>query len=444
MNRSKLLGATFDCPCGRKHSVPTSKFIYSDDDYASLPNSVSEIIGDGAVLVIADTRTFDAAGKDVITTLQASGVSTEVFIIPDPPGEFPAADDVTRDFILANAPGADLYIAVGSGVINDIVKWTSFIRKTPYIAVATAASMNGYASANVAATIDGLKVLFHAEPCRALFASPMVIAHAPAELTGAGLGDVLAKSVSSADWRLNKFLFDDYYCQFSVDLLKDLEPIYLNNPVGIRDNEPVAMEALFSALVYSSVAMTMTGTSSPASGGEHLISHTLDMLAVRDGQHHDLHGRQVGIGSILCAAIYERIMAMEKPVFGDVPQEIDREFWGTLSGIVEKEYFEKLPRISHAASYLEQPENWNRLRELLRPNLVPAGKLKECLQKAGAAHRFADLNFNGKELSRELFIRVVNNANQMRQRFTILDLAVMTGIIPNELDELVDAWLISE
>ena len=48
--------------------------------------------------------------------------------------------------------------------------------------------------------------------------------------------------------------------------------------------------------------MTMAETSAPASGGEHLISHSLDMMSSIDGQPHDLHGRQVGIGTILAAA----------------------------------------------------------------------------------------------------------------------------------------------
>lgn len=444
MNRSRLLGATFDCTCGRKHTVPTRQFYYSGDGYALLPQTVSEAIKDGSVLLIADRRTLNAAGENVLKSLRESQISADLFIIPDASGGSPTADDITRDFILENSPHADLYIAVGSGVVNDLVKWISFIRKKPYITVATAASMNGYASSNVAATIEGLKVLFQAEACRAVFADPQVIAEAPDQLTAAGLGDVLAKTVSSADWRLNKLLFDDYYCQFSIDLLKDLEPIYLNNPEGIKARNPEALGALFNALLYSSVAMTMTGTSSPASGGEHLISHTLDMLAVRDGIHHDLHGRQVGIGSILGAAIYERILDMEKPVFLEVPENIDNAFWGSLSAIVEKEYLAKLPRIDKATAFLGQQANWNKFRDMIRPELVPARKLKECLQKAGAAHQFSDLIFGDKALTRDLFVDVVKNANQMRQRFTILDIAVMTGVIPDEVDTLVDEWLTAE
>lgn len=165
--------------------------------------------------------------------LLAAGLKISVLILPDVDGDSPVADNTTRDYILEHAPESNLYIAVGSGVINDLVKWVAFLRNTPFLTVPTAASMNGYASANVLATVSGLKVLFHAEACRAVFADPRVINSAPGELTSAGLGDVLAKSVSSADWKLNQFLFQDYFCQYSVDLLKHLEPIYLENPEGI-------------------------------------------------------------------------------------------------------------------------------------------------------------------------------------------------------------------
>ena len=61
--------------------------------------------------------------------------------------------------------------------------------------------------------------------------------------------------------------------------------------------------------------MTLQGSSLPASGGEHLVSHTLDMMSHVDGVPHDLHGRQVGVSTILVAAMYERALAIETPIF---------------------------------------------------------------------------------------------------------------------------------
>ena len=441
MDRKSLLGASFDCDCGKHHHVPTKYYFYGNEVLTSFKQTLAETSQGKNYLIIADARTWDAAGKKVMDSLTEQGCYVDKLIVPDKGDEWPAADDSTKDYLLANAPEADIYIAAGSGVINDLVKWVSFLRKTPFVTVPTAASMNGYGSANVAATVEGLKVLFHADACKAVFAVPEIINNAPAELTTSGLGDVLAKSVSSADWKLNRFLFNDYYCQFSVDLLKDLEPVYLNNPQGVRDKDPEALRALFDALFYSSMAMTITGTSSPASGGEHLISHTLDMLALRDGTLHDLHGRQVGVGSILTAAIYEQVMDIENPQFTEPPQKVNHQFWGALTPVVEKEYDKKLDRIKEVTAFLSIPENWEQLRAHLKPDLISAAKLKECLRVAGGAHRYVDINFDGKPLDRDTFTGVALHANQMRQRFTILDLATLLGVIPSSINLLIDRYL---
>ncbi len=441
MRQSELLGSTFECKCGKQHVVPTEHLFYGENAFDALVDIAGSMTDGLKYLVIVDARTYEAAGRSVVEKLESGKAEIRYFIVPDIEDETPAADNITKDLVLLQAPDADLYIAVGSGVINDLVKWVAYLRKKPYMTVPTAASMNGYASANVAATVDGLKVLFHAEACRAVFVDPRIIIDAPYELTTAWLGDVLAKSVSSADWKLNQFLFDDYFCQYSVDLLKDLEPVYLENPVGIKNREPAAIKALFEALLFSSIAMTITGTSSPASGGEHMISHTLDMVAGRDGTKHDYHGRQVGVSSILMAALYAKVMSIEKPVFVEVPPSIHSGFWGNLSHVVEKEYERKLSKFERAAEFLSQGDNWNSLRNIIRPNLVPAAKLKNCLVQAGGAYRFSDIRDNDCGLEREKFLMTVKHANEMRERFTILDLAVLLGIIPQGVDQLVEEWV---
>ncbi len=266
MELTELLGSSFECVCGKQHTVPTEEFIYGQDSFGSIPRLVLTYSTHKSCLIIADPRTYGVAGREIEEICETGGLSCDHFIVADAARESPVVDDRTRDVLLQQTTDAGLLIAVGSGVINDLVKWAAFLQNKPYIVVATAASMNGYGSANVAATIDGLKVLFHAAAPKAVIARPDIIINAPYELSSAGLGDVLAKPVSSADWRLNHFLFDDYFCEFSIDLLRDLEPVYLRNPEKIRCHDPQGFKALFMALFYSSVAMTITGTSSPRLG----------------------------------------------------------------------------------------------------------------------------------------------------------------------------------
>ena len=440
MELQELLGSSFECRCGKTHTVPTEEFVYSEDAFGSMSRLIDTYSPDRSCMIIADSRTYAVAGREITDLCEADGATCSHFIVPDHGGESPTVDDATRDLLLRHTADSTFLLALGSGVINDLVKWVAFLQHKPYIVVATAASMNGYASANVAATIDGLKVLFHAAPPKAVIATPAILLNAPSELSAAGLGDVLAKPVSSADWRLNHFLFEDYFCQFSIDLLKDLEPVYLNNPDKIRNRNPDGFKALFTALFYSSIAMTITGTSSPASGGEHLISHTLDMLAARDNCSHDLHGRQVGVSAILMAALYERILTIDQPRFSTPPSQVDETFWGTLTPVVAEEYQKKLPRMNRAIEILTQPDNWEAFRAAIKPHLIPTRRLKECLQHAGAAHRYSDLRFNNAPVAQDFYLSVVNHAGQMRSRFTILDIAVLLGIIPEETEALTVKW----
>ena len=62
------------------------------------------------------------------------------------------------------------------------------------------------------------------------------------------------------------------------------------------------MRILVEALISSSVAMCIAGSTRPASGSEHLFSHALDMVAPKPA----LHGEQVGVGAIMMSYLHGR------------------------------------------------------------------------------------------------------------------------------------------
>ena len=53
--------------------------------------------------------------------------------------------------------------------------------------------------------------------------------------------------------------------------------------------------------------MTLSGGSFPASQGEHLISHYLEMM--HPGPHEALHGAQVGVATIVAAGVQQAVLA---------------------------------------------------------------------------------------------------------------------------------------
>ncbi len=433
-----LLGGDFVCDkCGKRHVTCLSEVRFGAAALGDVPELCLRF-GGKSVCVIHDVRTRQIAGATVVGHLTKAGCQVAELLVSDPaPDHVPVCDDVTHDALAAKLPPADIYVSVGSGVVNDLTKWLAGEAGKPYVCVATAASMNGYASANVAPTLKGVKSLVRGSEPVAIVSTPAILAAAPLEMTAAGLGDVLAKPVSGSDWQLNRLIFDEYYCPFLAGTIDDIEPIYMDNPEAIGRGDEPGITALFEALTLTGISMTMAGTSSPASGGEHLISHTLDMMSSVDGVPHDFHGRQVGVSTILGAALYEAIIALEKPVFRVPESPSDPAFWGFLAPSVESYHVKKRARVAAAVEELRNRAGlWDEIRATLAPHLRPAARIKDCLRRAGAAHRYTDLG-----IDRARYLAACRHAHEIRERFTVIDLARVVGILPERLEDLVDHWL---
>ena len=436
MKPDELYGQTLECECGRTHQILPREVVYASDATGRLPEVCRRAAEGRRVAVLYDVRTGEVAGEAAAEALRQDGWTVRALLVPDgPAGRWPACDDVTRDRLVERLDKVDLFVPVGSGVMTDLAKWLADPASLPYVPFATAASMNAYASSNIAPAVEGVKRVVYSQPPAAVVSSPQILADAPYEMTVAGLGDVLAKSVSSPDWYLNGELFGDYYCSRSVGLVADLEPRYLGRPEDIRARKGEAIEALFQALLLTGVAMTMAQTSSPASGAEHLISHSLDMLAAAEGTEHDLHGRQVGLGTVLTCELYRRVLAVESPTFVQTATEVDRSFWGPLADGVADEYEQKLPRMAAAREKLQRGGVWDDLRSKLAGIVRPPERVRDCLTRAGGATTAEHVGTDRTRL-----LEVFRRCNQIRARFTVLDLAMLIGVMPGAAAEIVDGW----
>jgi len=436
MSPEGLLDTTFDCECGRRHNVPTKKIVYSEDALERLPEVLSSLVNDRRIVLTADRRTWDIAGRNAEGILERAGWSTTPMIVPDTDHGGPVCNEKTHDWLSDKLPSVDIALAVGSGVINDLTKWVAFDRDVPYAVFATAATMNGYTAANVAPTLKGVKSLIRARPPLAVFAIPSVIVEAPFELTASGLGDTIAKPVSTADWIFNHIFYDEYFCRYCSEMINTLEPYYFDHPEDIRDRRPAAIEALFKALVYSGIAMTLVGTSAPASGGEHLLSHTLDMMTSVDGVAHDLHGRQVGLGTLFSSAIYDRIFRLEDTVSHAFPPDIDTTFWGPLTESIREQYEQKQPMLHILREKLADGQAWQAFLDAGRDQVRSPDQIKNCLRTAGAAH-----TFEGIGCSRGRLRDAILHMHEIRKRPTVVDLAWILGILPAAADDIIDQWL---
>ncbi len=431
------MGKSFTCQCGKIHTVETRAYVYHDNILDELISILKKATLKNIALV-SDSRTFGIIGSQAVKMLAASKLNIKNIIVPDTNDKEPVCDEDTCSWLKSqiDAADTDIIIAVGSGTINDLCKWSSFDLDLPYMVLATAASMNGYAAANVAAKIKGVKVVQRARPPIAVLSEPKIIEQAPPEMTAAGFADTIAKFQSTADWVMNNFLFDEYYCSYCAQILQGLEESYLKNPGHIKSGQSHAVKGLFEALFLTGLSMTMIGTSTPASGGEHLFSHVLDMTADIDDQGHWLHGLQVGLGTILSTVLYELILKIDTPFIKALPETIDKSFWQNerLIYSVSEQYTSKHGNIQKIADN----ECWGQLKAILKPLVKSPQQVKSWLKSAGAPD-----NFDQMGCPRERLRNAILHMHEIRNRFTIVDLAWLIGILPEHVDEIIDTWLTS-
>jgi glycerol-1-phosphate dehydrogenase [NAD(P)+] len=437
-----LLGSTFECECGRVHTVPVRKMVLDEGAHVRLPEVLAELSLPRDTCIVADDNTYDVLGTKVARLLGEARYGIREVVIPSPPGGTVKADQPTADKLLSSLPSVPLLIAVGSGTINDLTKLAASRRGVPYVVVATAPSMNGYTSSIVALTVDGLKTTSEAHPPVGVVADLDVLVEAPMELITSGLGDIVSKPVSTADWKLAQIVSGEYFCSRPIGLVTAFEPQFMGNPVGIRDRQPEAIRALTEALLYSGISMVIAGSSSPASGGEHLISHTIDMQADLRGRQHDHHGTQVGVATIFSAALYERVLAEDIASF-DVEALVARQderrrrelerYWGRFANVVGEELAAKtVGRDEQRDRMAVIQGKWGEIRSELRQFLRPWSQIQDVLREAGGATRIADIG-----LSLEQFREAVLHGREMRRRYTILDLADEFGLLEKHLDDVI-------
>jgi glycerol-1-phosphate dehydrogenase [NAD(P)+] len=230
----------------------------------------------------------DMVGQTVDISLDSSEIkvaATEVVTGND------IEDVITSAFALPRS--ADAIVAVGGGMAIDYAKYAGFLTKRPVIAVPTALSNDGFASPGASLKVAGKRTSCPARIPFGVVLDTAVIAKSPPRFTYSGIGDLLTKYSAVTDWKLSYWETGEQVNDFAVLIaLQSVENLVNHPDKSIEDLEFLKLMA--GALVMSGVSMEVSGSSRPASGSEHLISHAYDKVADRPS----MHGLQVGVALI--------------------------------------------------------------------------------------------------------------------------------------------------
>lgn len=404
-----------------------------------VPGMFQQYFGGLPAVVVADTRTFAAAGHTVLEALRAAGQPTiEPFIFAD--------DDLYAEHRFVERLEASLRshaaipLAVGAGTINDLVKLAAHRSGRQYLCVATAASMDGYTAYGASITYEGSKQTFDCPAPIGVVADLDVIAAAPSDMKAWGYADLLAKVTAGADWIVADLLEVEPIAPLPWNIVQGGLRQAVGDPDGIGSGDPSALAALVEGLMLGGFAMQAMRSSRPASGAEHQFSHLWDMQHHTHHGHAPAHGQKVGIATLAVTALYEELLAC--PAMPISPSDAVAKWapssdWSkaiaesfddpTLRDLAEREAKAKwIDRDALLVQLRKLQQRWPELCDRLREQLIPLPQLRQMLAGVGAP-----IEPEAIGISRDRLRRSFRQAQLIRRRFTILDLALRLG----KLDE---------
>ena len=262
--------------------------IAGHDAILQLPNVITDLGIKGPLLVLSGSTTMKTVGTRVIRLLEGYEV------ISDLVGNI-TYDEIARIEDLARNKGIVLIIAVGGGRVIDTAKVVSYNLDIQFISVPTAASHDGIASSRASIMTEDGNVSVAAHPPLAIIADTGILASAPRRLMASGYADMIANYTAVLDWDLSQNKTGETVSEYARTLSLITAQLMVDSADKIKNFDENAAWIVMKALFASGVAMSIAGSSRPASGGEHKFAHMLERLAPGMA----LHGEACGLGTII-------------------------------------------------------------------------------------------------------------------------------------------------
>ncbi len=380
------------CSCGREHRMVTRAAIIEP----GCLNRLEEILAEYGI----GGKRCALYGANAYAATAGRHPRAEQEIVLDPAGLH--ADEKSTAVVLERLePDVEVILAVGSGTIHDIARFCAHERKIRFVALPTAASVDGFCSTVAAMTWYGFKKTLPAVAPEIVVADIDVIKKVPMELIRSGVGDIMAKYVALAEWKIAHLVTGEYLCPRIMEIVRQAADTVMESIPGILEGQDAAYESVTYALVMSGIAMQMMGNSRPASGAEHHISHLIEMgPAGLEVRFPAMHGEKTGVGSVLAAREYERLAAIEDigPYLKDyapVSEAEYRAFFGEK--LAEAIIRENRDDCLAAVSKQKLAEVWPEIREILA-GIPKAETLYGLLEQIGAKRELEDVGVSSQAL----------------------------------------------
>lgn len=331
LNIKKYCNREISCSCGHVHFCPIEDVIVEKGALEKLPVLLG---GYTHIFLVADENTYATCGDKVCALLSDKLCGRLIYVregllVPD--------ERAVAELEAAMPAQTELILGLGSGVINDTCKFVSFNKKLECAIIASAPSMDGYASSGAAMITDGMKVTYTTHPPKYIVADVDVVKNAPIDMIRAGYGDIVGKYSSLNDWQLSRLVNNEYFCQEIYDLVLDVTNNIRDSVKEIvaRDDEAIAY--LTKALVLIGVTLSLLGSTRPGSGSEHHLSHFFEIEGLIHDTPYFIHGTDVAYSTIVTAGMRERICKLSAPEFCEENKAVREAAWKRIYGPVAEE-----------------------------------------------------------------------------------------------------------
>ncbi|MEM0016855.1 MAG: sn-glycerol-1-phosphate dehydrogenase [Candidatus Korarchaeum sp.] len=281
--------------------IESPRYIFFGPNAISKVEEVLQSLSVGSpIVVISGPSVTRVVAEDLISSLEAEH---KLFHIVSEHGSI---EDLVNAVRVASKTGAGLVIGVGGGRPLDIAKLVAAEMGVRYLVVPTSASHDGIASPAISFMLskeveEKLGIVKRIEAPTAIIADTTIINRASPITFKSGFGDLISKITAVRDWELAYKLRDEPYSEYAASMSLLSAKIAMDHAHEIRARLEESTRILVKALIGSGVAMSIAGSSRPASGSEHMFSHALDMLSLETGARTSPHGIQVALGTIMMA-----------------------------------------------------------------------------------------------------------------------------------------------
>ncbi|WP_405290313.1 NAD(P)-dependent glycerol-1-phosphate dehydrogenase [Methanobrevibacter sp.] len=243
---------------------------------------------DKKILIVTGSHTYDVGAVPVIESLEKDDIEYDVVKVSGA-----SADSISEVEELITPDTTVL--GIGGGKVIDVAKLSSFNQGVYFVSMPTTASHDGIVSPMASIKNPDTSISVAAHSPIAVIADSEILAQSPFRLLAAGCADLMANFTAIKDWELAHRLKNETFSESAAALSIMSANLITDNIANIKPNLEPSARIVMKSLFSGGMAISIAGSSRPASGSEHLFSHALDKILDKPA----LHGEQCGIGTIM-------------------------------------------------------------------------------------------------------------------------------------------------